>query len=95
MDSLSEFARQGLGYLIATLEAGVIAWLFKRIDDKEKLVQAERDKNDALQEKRVVESTKYTEGFIGIGKDLINGMTGIKEAQQSFTRFIEKITLKQ
>jgi hypothetical protein len=39
MDLTSEFARQGLGYLIAAIEAGVIVWLFTRIDNKDKIVE--------------------------------------------------------
>lgn len=90
MDLTGEFAKQGLGYLIAAIEAGVIIWLFSRLDAKDKVIQNLYETLNGLQEKRVVESKEYAEGFIGIGKDLINSMQGIKDAQQAFTRFIEK-----
>jgi hypothetical protein len=94
MDFTGEFAKQGLGYLIAAVEGLVIIWLFKRLDDKYKDVAKMQEEFKVLQEKRVVESREYANGFIGLGKDITNGMEGLKEAQLSFTRFIEKIPIK-
>lgn len=90
MDLTAEFARQGLGYLIAAVEAGVIIWLFVRIDNKDKVVENRDSIIRDLQEKRVIEAKDYADKFITVGKDMTNGMAAIKEAQMSFNHFIEK-----
>jgi hypothetical protein len=90
MDLTTEFARQGLVYLIAVIEAGVIVWLFVRIDNKDKVVENRDAIIRDLQEKRVVEARDYADKFITVGKDMTNGMVAIKEAQSSFNHFIEK-----
>lgn len=90
MDLTAEFARQGLGYLIAAVEAGVIIWLFVRIDNKDKVVENRDTIIRELQEKRVIEAKDYADKFITVGKDMTNGMAAIKEAQMSFNHFIEK-----
>lgn len=85
---IEQFASQGLGYLIAALEGFIIVGLFKKLEQKDKQL-------DELQEKRVTESKEYATGFIATGKDLVNSIAGLKEAQQAFTRFIEKFQTVQ
>lgn len=92
---ISEFARQGLGYLIAVLEAGVILFLLKRLDGKDKVVENRDLIIQTIQEKRLAENKEYLENFLSIGRDVSTGLTGLKEATASITRFIETISWKK
>ncbi len=59
-----EFAKQGLGFLIAAIEAGVIVILFRNLNTKEKTIED-------LQEKRIADAKLYTESFVGVAKEMV------------------------
>lgn len=59
-----EFARQGLGYLIAGILAFVIVWQQKRIDSKDKQITD-------LQDKGIIRADSYTTSYTNTIKEVV------------------------
>jgi hypothetical protein len=62
---ITEFARQGLGYLISVLLSGVIIWQQRRIDAKDEQITE-------LQDKRILDTNQYTGSYTGTIKEMIS-----------------------
>lgn len=90
-EAANEFFKQGIGYLIAFLEAAALMWLFKRLDDKDKTVQNRDQIIQALQEKRVTDYKENSEKIINASNSLLTGMQSLKDAASSQTNAITKM----
>ncbi len=89
--AITEFIKQGLGFSIAFIEAGVIVWLFKRVDDKDKVIENRDQIIMGLQEKRVLDYKDNSEKIIVASTSLLSGMQSLKEAAQSQTNAVAKM----
>jgi hypothetical protein len=65
MDLATEFVKQGLGFLIAGILAGVVVYLNNKIDRKEELI-------NSLQEKRLTDANVFTQQFTSVAKDMVS-----------------------
>lgn len=92
ISSLSvELARQGLGFLLAVIEGGIILFLLRRADQKDEAIKQRDDIIVSLQEKRIDDLKDTSEKFIAIGKDMVNGMAALKEANQGQTNALTRL----
>lgn len=95
IDTLTlEFARQGLGYLIAVLLIGVVIWQQRRLDAKDKQITD-------LQDKRVIDTNAYTSSYsvsvremVVASKDTLNSLTLLQRSVDglaiAFQRLLDK-----
>lgn len=90
-DLIAELARQGLGFLLAVIEGIVILFLLRRMDQKEVSLKNRDDIICELQEKRIADFKENSEKIIVIGKDMVNGMSSLKETNQVQTNAITKM----
>lgn len=84
-----EFARQGLGYLIAVLLSGVIVWMQRRIDGKDKQITELQDKlllatntftnTYTATIKEVVAATKDTTNGLGLLQRSVDGLVSVMQ----------------
>lgn len=65
MDTItSYFAQQGLLGIIILMLIGVVIWLQKRIDNKDKQITD-------LQDKRITDANQYTSSYIAASKEAV------------------------
>lgn len=87
----AEFVKQGLGYLIAFIEGGIIVWFFVRLDAKDKVIENRDQIIMGLQEKRVTDYKENGERLLTTSNNVLTGMQSLKEAAASQTNAITKM----
>jgi len=90
-DPQTYFLQQGvLGVIIVSL--GIfIFWLFKRLDDKDKVIENRDQVIMVLQEKRVADFKDNSEKIIETSASLQSSMQSLKEAAGAQTNAITKM----
>lgn len=91
-EAITRFLQLGVGYVIAFTSMIVNVFLFKKLEDKDKVIDNRDVVIAALQEKRVIEADKRGEIVQNIMTSVANPISKILELQQTFTRFIENYT---
>lgn len=89
--AMGEFLKQGLGYVIAVLEAFVITWLFRQVDSKDKTIENRDQIIMGLQDKRVLDYKENSEKIISASNSLLTGMQSLKDAAGAQTNAITKM----
>ena len=75
MDLGAEFAKQGLGWMVAVVEFGVIVYLGKLVI--------------SLQNKRVEDLQQSITSFISTSKDLLSGNQNLQKTMEKQTDLLE------
>lgn len=91
-DATSKFLQLGVGYVIAFMSMLVNLFLFKKLEDKDKVLDNRDTAIAALQEKRVAEAEKRSEIIKEMMNTIVTPISKILDTQQAFTRFIENNT---
>jgi len=89
------FLQLGVGYIIALMLGIACVFLFKKLADKDKVVENRDEIIAALQEKRVIEAEKRSEIIQNFMTTVSGPIVKILESQEAFTRFIENYTWKK
>ena len=91
MQLLEQLATQGLGYTLFVISVGVIVYLNKKVEQKEKQIEE-------LQEKRLQDSNLYTQSFTSVAKemvaankDAVNATAVLQKSIDSITRILQNV----
>lgn len=89
------FLQLGVGYIIALMLGIACVFLFKKLMDKDTIVENRDEIIAILQEKRVSEAEKRSELVQNFMTTVSSPISKILESQEAFTRFIENYTWKK
>lgn len=89
--AIGEFMKQGLGYVIAVIEAFVILFFIRRTDAKDKVIENRDQIIQTLQDKRVQDYKENAEKILNVSNALLSGMQSLKDAAQAQTNAITKM----
>ena len=92
---VGSFLQLGVGYTIALMLGIACVFLFKKLMDKDKVVENRDEIIAVLQEKRVSEAEKRSEIVQSFMTTVSSPISKILESQEAFTRFIENYTWKK
>lgn len=90
-DPQSYFLQQGILGVIIVVLGLFSAWLFKRLDDKDKTIENRDQIILGLQEKRVVDYKDNSEKIITASNNMLNSMQSLKEAAGAQTEAVTKM----
>lgn len=91
MQLLEQIATQGLGYTLFVISVGVIVYLNRKVEQKEKTIEE-------LQEKRLQDSNLYTQNFTSVAremvaanKDAVNATAILQKSIDSITQILQNV----